>query len=115
MNDNLSLSYYYGNNGVPLIPNLRCGNDELLQEFLLAIPRHSLVAVGTHGFIKEKQEKYEWFCFLEDIIEQLEPKVIIVYGTLEGKIFDPLKEKTKFVFYDAWIDEYHKEGNSNGN
>lgn len=30
MNDNLSLTYFYGNNGIPVIPNLRCGIDELI-------------------------------------------------------------------------------------
>jgi hypothetical protein len=53
INDNLSLSYFYGNNGVPVIPNLRCGVDELLPEFLEAIPKHSIVAIGTHGFYKK--------------------------------------------------------------
>ena len=109
MNDNLSLTYYYGNNGIPVIPNLRCGIDELLPEFLAAIPRKSIVAVGTHGFIKTIPEKYEWFCFLERVIDELDPTAIIVYGTLNSKLFDPLKEKTKFILYDAWISARIKE------
>ena len=52
MNDNLSLTYYYGSNGISVIPNLRCGIDDLLPEFLSALPKRSVVAVGTHGFIK---------------------------------------------------------------
>lgn len=37
MNDNLSLSYYFGNNDVKVIPNIRYGKDELADEFLSAI------------------------------------------------------------------------------
>lgn len=78
MNDNLSLSYYYGKEGNKLIPNIRYGIDELADEFLSAIPKHKLIAIGTHGFIKELPEKAEWYCFLEKIIKTLEPSGIIV-------------------------------------
>lgn len=115
INDNLSLTYFLGNNGVPVIPNLRCGIDELIFEYLESHPKHTVVAVGTHGFIKETQEKYEWYCFLDTIINALEPKTIVVYGTLPGKIFDDLKRKQEFVFYDSWIEKRIKEEKIHGN
>lgn len=115
MNDNLSLTYYYGSQGIKVIPNIRCGVDELIPEFLMAIPKHSIIAVGTHGFIKTRQEKNEWFCFLEEIIKELEPSKIIVYGTLTGKMFDVLKKKENFVIYDSWIVKHNKEVNSHVN
>lgn len=103
INDNLSLTYYYGLHGNKVIPNLRCGVDELLPEFLSAIPKQSLVAVGTHGFIKYKYEKFEWYCFIETIIRKLEPSGIVVYGNLKDSIFDDLKRETPFYFYEPWI------------
>lgn len=115
MNDNLSLSYYYGNNGVPLIPNIRCGDDELLDEFLTAVPKRSLIAIGTHGFCKEIREKCEWYCFIEKIIDELDPSAIIVYGTLNGKLFEPLKKRATFIYFDSWITERYKEMKGNGN
>ena len=115
MNDNLSLTYFYGSNGVPVIPNLRCGIDELIPEFLETIPKHSIVAIGTHGFVKTIPEKYEWVCFLEKIIMELEPEKIIVYGTMTGKIFDDIKLNQDFVFYDSWIAKRVKGVNCYGN
>lgn len=115
MNDNLSLTYYFGNNGIPVIPNIRCGIDELVPEFLDAIPKHSIIAVGTHGFIKTTNEKYEWYCFLDTIITKLDPKKIIVYGTLSSKIFDDIKQRQEFVLYDSWIAKRVKEMRFNGN
>ena len=44
--DNLALTYYYGSCGIPIIPNLRCGIDELLPEFLSAIPRTILLLLA---------------------------------------------------------------------
>ena len=116
MNDNLSLTYYYGNNGIPVIPNLRCGDDDLLPEFLTAIPKHELVAIGTHGFYKEVREKCEWYCFLKTIINTIESKSIIVYGSLGSKMFDDFQSQTTFVFFDPWIAERRKrEAKNNGN
>lgn len=115
INDNLSLSYFYGNIGIPIIPNLRCGVDELLPEFLEAIPKHSMVAIGTHGFFKKTREQCEWYCFLEKIINELEPSIIVVYGTLYGKMFDDFKKHTNFVFFDPWITQRYKEEKKNVN
>jgi len=103
MNDNLSLTYYFGKQGIKVIPNLRYGIDKLADEFLSTIPKHTLVAIGTHGFIKETYQKAEWYCFLEKVINTLEPKGIIVYGKLSGKIFDNFHNDCKIYYYEPWI------------
>ena len=113
--DNLSLTYFYGSCGIPVIPNLRCGIDDLLPEFLDAIPKHVYVAVGTHGFIKRLPQQYEWYCFLEQIIDMLHPKGIIVYGTLNSPLFDCFKSETDFLFYEPWITKRVREVKQNGN
>lgn len=115
INDNLSLTYYYGSQGIPIIPNLRCGTDELLPEFLAAIPRHRLVAIGTHGFVHQKHEQCEWYCFIETFCEILKPAGIIIYGTLRNKMFDELKNIYPFFFYEPWICQRAKGGRLNGN
>lgn len=115
INDNLSLTYFYGNNGIPVIPNIRCGADELVEEFLLTIPKHCLIAIGVHGFCKYKFEKYEWYCFLEKIIAELEPSGIIVYGRLNDTMFNEFKEKNHFYFYLPWIYTHGKEDKKHGN
>lgn len=101
--DNLALTYYYGRNGVPIIPNVRSGVDELTPEFLNCIPTHSTIAIGTHGFMKRMPEKYEWYCFISEIITILQPTNVIVYGTLNCKIFDDFKTLTNIFCYPSWI------------
>lgn len=103
INDNLSLTYYYGKNGIPVIPNLRSGIDELTPEFLECIPKNSTVAVGTHGFIKEMHEKYEWYCFLDEVIDTIHPTNIVVYGSLTNKMFDDFKKDTNIICYPSWM------------
>ena len=114
MNDNLSLTYFYGKEGNKIIPNIRYGKNDLSDEFLSAIPKHTLIAIGTHGFIKEIPQKAEWYCFLEKIIKELEPLGIIVYGKLSGKIFEDFEEKCKFYYYEPWIYSDRKRRQQNG-
>ena len=117
MNDNLSLTFFYGKEKNNIIPNIRYGADKLADEFLAAIPKHTLIAIGTHGFIKEIPAKAEWFCFLEKIISTLEPSGIIVYGKLSGKIFEDFEGKCHFYYYEPWIYSNRKRngGDSNAN
>lgn len=103
INDNLSLTYYYGNQGIDVIPNIRCGIEELLPEFLEAIPKNRMIAIGTHGFCKEVSEMCEWRCFLERTLPEINPPAIITYGSLRGRMFDDLKDEYNFVFYEPWI------------
>ena len=117
MNDNLSLTYYYGKEKNKVIPNVRYGVDELSDEFLSAIPKNCLIAIGTHGFIKETYKKAEWYCFLEKIINALKPTGIVVYGNLSGHIFDEFENECKFYYYEPWIysNRKRKGGDSDGN
>ena len=86
---------------------MTCRNEidiyEIADEYLSAIPKHTLVAIGTHGFIKETYKKAECYCFLEKIINLLEPSGIIVYGNLSGNIFTEFEDKCKFYYYEPWI------------
>lgn len=115
MNDNLSLTYYFGNNGVPIYPAPRLGSDITIDDYLKAFPKNTLLAIGVHGFIKEKQEKYETYHDLGRIIGELQPSGLIVIGHLSNSLFDDFKTKTPFYFYDSFIEERSKEVNRHGN
>lgn len=109
MYDNLALTYFYGNKGIKVIPNIRTGSNYISEEFFESIPKNSLVAVGTHGFIKSKTQKYEWYYFLKYIIEKIEPCGIIIYGTLRGKLFDEIKQTVPVYQYDSWMEKRNKD------
>lgn len=113
MNDNLSLTYYFGKNGIKVIPNIRCGIDELVPEFLSAIPKYSIVAVGTHGFTKTKAEMCEWYCFLEQVLEGISPIAVVVYGPTKEFSFADFTDETKFISYTPWITQRNKEVKKN--
>ncbi len=115
LNDNLSLSFYYANNGIPLYPSARCGSEELEDEYLAAFPKRTIVALGVHGFIKMKHQKYEWRHWLEKIIDTLEPCGLLIVGHLDKKLIDDFSNRTNFYFYDSFIEERWKEVTKNVN
>lgn len=117
INNNLKLSYFFGYNGIKIIPNIRTGSNFTTNEFYEAIPKNTLVAIGTHGFIKTRVQKYEWLYCIKEIINKLEPSGIIVYGTLNGKLFDEIKQTIPIYQYDTWAEKRKKKNKEvkNGN
>lgn len=109
LNDNLSLSFFFANNGVPLFPNCRGGSDSINDEYLRAFPQHTYIALGVHGFIQLKEQKHEWRVWIAKIIEKLEPKGFIVIGHLPKDIIDDYKDLVEFHLFDSFIDERNKE------
>lgn len=115
LNDNLSLSFYFANYGVPLYPNARGGSDSLNDEYLNAFPKHTYIALGVHGFIKLKEQKHEWRLWIATLIEKLEPHGFIVVGHLPQDIVNEYKEKVEFYLFDSFIEERNKEVKSHAN
>jgi|LSQX01.1.fsa_nt_gb hypothetical protein len=116
MYDNLALTYYYGTNGIKIIPNIRYGIDELTEEFLMAIPKKKLIAIGTYGFIKTIDEQNIWFDNLLRIIERLEPYGIVIYGTLPKDLQRWLKlYNIKFKIYESFHSIEMREVKNNVN
>lgn len=113
LNDNLSLTYYYGKNGIPIIPFVRLGSDCTIEDYLTAFPKNSIIAIGPHGFIKRKFQKYEMYWELQTIVEKLHPKEIVVIGHMDKWIYEKYLDHISFSFYDTVIDlrnEVRKNG-----
>ena len=83
---NLGITYYYGSLGIKVIPNVRLGDDRTLSS-LEAYPKHSLIAIGTHGFTKRLDNRYIFAEQVQKIIDYLEPSGICVYGPASDEIF----------------------------
>ncbi len=109
LNDNLSLSFFYAHNGIPLFPNCRGGSDCVNAEYLRALPKHTYIALGVHGFVQLKEQKHEWRLWIDTIIKHLEPKGFIVIGHLPQDIIDDYKDVAEFHLYDSYMEERAKE------
>lgn len=83
---NLSITYYYGSLGMKVIPNVRLGDYRTISS-LEAYPKHTLISIGTNGFVKTLKNRNIIEEQLSIIIDILEPTGILVYGQAKHEIF----------------------------
>ncbi|SDA39016.1 protein of unknown function [Butyrivibrio sp. INlla18] len=106
---NRAIGSFYQRRGLYVIPQIRWGNEltyttKVLPEKVafLGAEKHSIVAIGTYGCISGKENKFYFEAGLEAMLSELEPQVVIVYGPMPLKIFEPYLKATRFVQFDDW-------------
>lgn len=112
-----AIGSYFQRKGIYVVPLVRWGSritytTEYFPEKIafLGIEKHSIVAIGTYGCIKTKEDKIYFKEGLREMINMLMPKIVLVYGAMPSAVFDEFKFKTKFVQYDDWTTRIHKKG-----
>ena len=99
---NLACTYYYGSKGIKIIPNVRLGDNRTLSS-LEAYPRHTLIAIGTHGFTKLLENRHIFVEQVNKIVDELEPAGICVYGPASDEIFGYARLKGIPIYqYDSY-------------
>lgn len=107
---NRAIGYYYQSHGAYVIPQVRWGNAltytaQILPERVafLGVEKYSIVAIGTYGCVKTREDKYHFEAGLAAMMETLEPEVVLVYGSVNKKVFGPYLNFARFVAYPDWI------------
>lgn len=99
---NLGITYYYGSLGIKVIPNVRLGDYRTLSS-LEAYPKHTLIAIGTHGFTKRLDNRTIFVEQVHKIVDELEPIGICVYGPASDEIFGYARLKGIHIYqYDSY-------------
>lgn len=87
------MGYWFGQQGIPVINNVRWGTPESYRYCFVGIPTHSIVSIGTVGGSPRKIEDRERFeDGLNQMVHVLSPHTIIVYGSAHYSCFEKLKE-----------------------
>ena len=66
------------------------------------VDKHSIVSIGTYGQIKSSESKRYFREGLIAMLDELEPRVVLVYGAMPDTIFHGLETRTEFVQYLDW-------------
>lgn len=99
---NLAITYYYGKQGIKIIPNVRLGSNYTFSS-LEAYPHHTLIAIGTNGFMRNKDNRYLYETQFERIVEELEPTGVVIYGPVYQEINDIAEAKgIKIYPYESY-------------
>ena len=88
-----AIGHWLQENGIPVIPNVRWGDERTYDLCCAGVPRNSTIAVGSHGCIKLLQERPYFINGLDYAVRKLRPKIVIVYGTAPEYIFDKYREQ----------------------
>ena len=97
---------FWQSRGVNIIPNIRWGSKDTYTESVLpekiaflGAPKHSIVAVGTYGCIRHKEDKYHFRAGLDAMLETLEPEVVLVYGAMPKSVLGAyrIRDKRRFT------------------
>ena len=62
----------------------------------LGLPKHSIVSIGTYRCIQSKINKHYFKEGLRAMLDELEPEVVLVYGSMPDSIF---KEFENFITF----------------
>jgi len=107
---NRVIGFFFQRNGAYVIPQIRWGNEltyttRLLPEraAFLGVEKHSIVAIGTYGCFKTRNDKFHFEAGLAAMMETLEPEIVLVYGSMNEKVFGSYLKSARFVAYPDWI------------
>jgi len=106
--NNLAITYYYGTQGLKVIPNLRLGNDQTIGA-VDAFPKGTLIAIGTHGFTWKLDNRKVFHDQVSVAIDTIRPSGILVYGPASEYIFEtPIKLGIPIYQYDSYTMKENK-------
>jgi len=83
-----AIGHWLQENGIPVIANVRWGDERTYDLCCAGVPRKNTIAVGSHGCIKLVREREFFKRGLDYVVKKLRPQTIIVYGTVPDAIFD---------------------------
>ena len=117
---NRAIGYYLSKNGLYVVHNVRWGDERSYgpsfngeKVAFLGLPKESIVSVGTYGCIMSKEDRYYFKAGLDAMLQELSPKVVLVYGAMPGSIFGDYLNHVEFHRYPDWISSRRRGAHGN--
>lgn len=112
---NRAIGFYLQRNGIPIIPNIRWGDESTYEFAFLGVQKNSMVCISTVGAIQRdaKTNNYLRNCFkdgLRVMLDRLKPAKVIAYGLMPEDIFGEFINDYEFVRYPSEIELAFKKG-----
>ena len=107
-----ALGFWFQKNGIKVIVNMRYGDERTFNICCNGVPKNSIISIGSHGCIKDKEDRQIFISGLDFIIKELKPHTIIVYGSAPNKIFDLYRNmQINIIVYDSEFSKSHRGKN----
>lgn len=92
-----ALAHWWSENGIEVIPNVRFSDERSYDFCFDGIEHNSVVAIGTHGCIKCREDREFFIRGLAEMVHRLTPHTIIVYGAAPDSMFKQYKEQGIYI------------------
>jgi hypothetical protein len=114
-----AVGYYLQRNGIPVIPNVRWGEESTYSFAFSGIPKHSIVAIGSNGCMaKDKSNasivRETFKEGLPAMLKAIEPEAVVVYGRMPEDIFGSYLSTVRFVRFPSESELAHEGENKHG-
>lgn len=96
-----SIAHFFESYDIPVIPNVRWGDRSSYKFVFDGVRKNHIIAVGSHGTIKKKQDKVIFCEGFEEMMRRLTPRTIIIYGTLPNEIREKYGKHTEFIVFES--------------
>lgn len=98
------------NNGVKVIPNIRYGDKRTYRICCNGICKHSVIAVGSHGNLKNLMDRKVFLEGFDVVVNTLKPVAVVIYGAAPDKYFKKYKVAgIHIIQFDSDFATSHKE------
>lgn len=102
--------------GIKVIPNIRWGGKLTYYEACLGVEKNKTIAVGTHGNIKDMEDRQWLNDGLDTIIKILTPKNIVLYGATPPRVTGLIRmQGINIMAFESHSSRVYKEKKENGN
>lgn len=107
---NHALAYWLSTQGIPVIPNVRWGDERSYGFCFSGIEENSVVAIGTHGQMRAIVNRELFIKGLAKMVLKLTPHTIIVYGKAPADIFGKYEAAgIKIIHFPSETEQYYKK------
>ncbi len=89
---NRAIGHWLQEKGIPVICNVRWGDERTYAFCCDGVPQNSIVSVGSYGCIKVCVDREYFKKGLAHMVSQLSPKTIVVYGSAPDSIFGEYRD-----------------------
>lgn len=97
-----TIGHWLQSKGVPVIPNVRFGDERSYDFCCVGIAPYGTIVVGSHGCLRSNIERDYFKRGLHHVMSTLEPKTLIVYGAAPHDIFGPyLAQGVKIIPFES--------------
>lgn len=107
---NRVLGSYFQRKGIYVIPHVRWGdwrtytNDVFKKPIAFCgIEQDSIISVSHYGCFNTNQEKDDFVCGLRWMFDFLNPRTVLVFGSMERRIFEPYAHFAELICYPDWL------------